>query len=389
MSGPAFRFPALRVRVFCLIAALVPFQLQAAPDPIITDFGNDQVLAELPRNAPGIRSNPDSAEEAGNRLQRLIIQARTTGDPRYLGYAQTLINNWSEDNLTDRLRVLRATLRQSLHQFEPARSDLEQVLTTFSDTEQRIQARLTLANLELVQGRYGVARKQCQALQSDYPGLVAASCLASVEARTADPEKAYEGLALALVETNKRQRPDSTSRLWAEGTLGDIAAQAGLPEAQVHWQRVLEANPNDLYIRAQLADWHLEQGHFERVLALTNGFDAVDTLAVIRAIAMARMGHPDSDELNGRLRQRFKEARWRGALLHARDTALFLLEIENQPQEALELAIENWNSQKEPLDTRLLLRSSVAANDKVQYQSVRDWLIKQGQRDARYPEFEQ
>lgn len=389
MSDPAFRFPALRGRLFCLIAALVPLQLQAAPDPIITDFGDDQVLAELPRNAPGIRSNPDSAEEAGNRLQRLIIQARTTGDPRYLGYAQTLINNWPGDKLTDRLRVLRATLRQSLHQFDPARSDLEQVLTTSSDTEQRIQARLTLANLELVQGRYGVARKQCQALQSDYPGLVAASCLASVEARTDDPERAYESLTLAVVETNQRQRPDSTSRLWAEGTLGDIAAQAGRPEAQAHWQKVLAANPNDLYVRAQLADWHLQQGDFERVLALTNGFDAVDPLAVIRAIAMARMGHSDSEALNDRLRQRFTEARWRGALLHTRDAARFLLEIENQPQEAMELAIENWHSQKEPLDTRLLLRSSIAANDKGRYQSVRDWLINQGQQDARYPEFKQ
>ncbi|WP_349520361.1 tetratricopeptide repeat protein [Marinobacter sp. NFXS11] len=347
------------------------------------------MLAELPRNAPDIRQNTGSAEEAGNHLQRLITQARTSGDPRYLGYAQTLINEWSEEHLTDRLRVLRATLRQSLHQFEPARSDLEQVLTTSSDAEQRIQARLTLANLELVQGRYDVAIKQCKALQADYPGLVAASCLASAEARTANPEQAYASLALALVETSKRQRPDSTSRLWTEGTLGDIAAQAGLPQAQVHWHRVLVATPDDLYIRAQLADWHLAQTNFERVLTLTDGFDTVDTLAVIRAIAMARMGHPDSDGLNDRLRQRFQEARWRGALLHARDAARFLLDVDGQPQEALELAIENWQNQREPLDTRLLLRSSLAANDIAEYQNVRDWLREQGQRDARYPEFEQ
>src|SRR6056297_797023 len=122
ISGPAFRFPALRGRVFWLIAALVPFQLQAAPGAIITDFGDDQMLAELPRSVPEIPRDHESAEEAENHLQRLIILARTSGDPRYLGYAQTLINNWSEENLTDRLRVLRATLRQSLHQFDSARS---------------------------------------------------------------------------------------------------------------------------------------------------------------------------------------------------------------------------------------------------------------------------
>jgi len=389
ISGPAFRFPALRGRFFWLIAALVPFQLQAAPGAIITDFGDDQMLAELPRSVPEIPRDHESAEEAENHLQRLIILARTSGDPRYLGYAQTLINNWSEENLTDRLRVLRATLRQSLHQFDSARSDLERVISSSSDRQQRIQARLTLANLELVQGRYKEAEQHCQALQSTYPGLIAQSCLASVQARTAAPETAYRNLASQLAESINRQPADSTSRLWTEGTLGDIAAQAGLPEATVHWQRVVKATPDDLYVRAQLADWHLVRGHFERVLTLTRGFEAVDTLAVIRAIAMKRMDHPGSHELNNRLQQRFEEASWRGALLHARDVARFELDIENQTQKALRLATENWESQREPLDTRLLLRSALAADDKVQYQRVRDWLKEQGQSDARYPEFKQ
>ena len=387
--GPVFSLPALRGRPFWLIATFAAFQAQAAPDPIITDFGVDQILTELPRSAAEVFRETDSPEEAGDRLQILITQARASGDPRYLGYAQTLVNRWPEEQLTDRLRVLRATLRQSLHQFDSARSDLERVISTSSDTQQRIQARLTLANLELVQGRYEEAEQHCRALQSAYPGLIAQSCLASVQARTADPEKAYRNLASQLAESINRQPADSTSRLWAEGTLGDIAAQAGLPEAKVHWQRVVKATPNDLYVRAQLADWHLERGHFEQVLRLTQGFDAVDTLAVIRAIAMERMGHPGSNELNSRLRQRFEEARWRGALLHARDVARFELDIENQTEKALRLATKNWESQREPLDTRLLLRSALAAGDKVQYQRVRDWLKDLGQSDARYPEFKQ
>lgn len=387
--GPAFSFPALRGRTFWLIATFAPFHAQAAPDPIITDFGDNQVLTEIPRSAAEVLRETDSAEEAGDRLQLLITKARASGDPRYLGYAQTLVNRWPEAKLTDRLRVLRATLRQSLHQFDSARSDLERVISSSSDEQQGIQARLTLANLELVQGRYKEAEQHCQALQSVYPGLIAQSCLASVQARTADPEKAYRDLASQLADSIDRQPSDSTSRLWTEGTLGDIAAQAGLPEARMHWRNVLKETPTDLYIRAQLADWHLEQDHFERVLVLTQEFEAVDTLAVIRAIAMKHMDHPGSNELNSRLRQRFDEARWRGALLHARDVARFQLDIENQPKEALRLAIENWESQREPLDTRLLLRSALASDDKAQHQRVSDWLSQQGQSDARYPEFRQ
>lgn len=387
--GPAFTLPALRGRIFWLVAAFAPFQAQAAPDPIITNFGDDPVLTELPSSAAAVLRETESPEKAGDRLQMLITQGRASGDPRYLGYAQTLVNRWPEEQMTDRLRVLRATLHQSLHQFDSARTDLERVISSSSDRQQRIQARLTLANLELVQGRYKEAERHCQALKSAYPGLIAQSCLASVQARTADPETAYRNLASQLADSINRQPADSTSRLWTEGTLGDIAAQAGLPEAKVHWQRVVKATPDDLYVRAQLADWHLGKGHFEQVLTLTRGFEAVDTLAVIRAIAMERVGHPGSSELNSRLRQRFEEARWRGALLHARDVARFELDIENQPQEALRLAIENWESQREPLDTRLLLRSALAANDTVQYQRVRDWLKEQGQSDARYPEFKQ
>ncbi|MDX1560202.1 MAG: hypothetical protein R3193_14945 [Marinobacter sp.] len=372
-----------------MIAVFAPFQIQAAPDPIITEFGDDEILAELPNAATEVFGETDSPTEVGDRLQMLITQARSSGDPRYLGYAKTLVNRWAEEQLTDRLRVLRATLRQSLHQFEPARADLEQVISSSSDNQQRIQARLTLANLELVQGRYKEAGRHCQALQSAYPGLIAKSCLASVQARTADPQKAYRNLAQQLTESTSRQQADSTSRLWTEGTLGDIAAQAGLPEAELHWRRVLQASPSDLYIRAQLADWHLEQDQFERVLTLTQGFEAVDTLAVIRAIAMKRMGHPGSDELNHRLRQRFEEARWRGTLLHARDVARFQLDVENEPHGALRLAIENWESQREPMDTRLLLRAALASGDSAQHQRVSDWLSQQGQSDARFPEFKQ
>lgn len=387
--GPALSLPALRGRLFWLIAVFAPFHIHAAPDPIITEFRDVEILTELPNAATEVFRETDSPNEVGDRLQTLITQARASGDPRYLGYAQALIDRWPEDRLTDRLRVLRATLRQSLHQFDSARADLERVISGPSDTRQRIQARLTLANLELVQGRYNEARQHCQALQSDYPGLIAKSCLASVKARTADPQKAYRNLAQQLAESKGRQPADSTSRLWTEGTLGDIAAQAGLPEAELHWRRVLQASPSDLYIRAQLSDWHLEQDQFGRVLTLTEGFEAVDTLAVIRAIAMKRTGHPGSDELIRRLRQRFEEARWRGTLLHARDVARFLLDVENQPQAALRLAIENWESQREPLDTRLLLRAALASDDRAQRQRVSDWLSQQGQSDARYPELKQ
>lgn len=387
--GPASSIPVLRGRAFWCLVALVfilPWQLQAAPEPINTEFKDDRILAELPASAPETLPERTTPERTADTLQTLITQARTSGDPRYLGYAQSLIGQWPDNQLTDRLLVLRATLRQSLHQFDAARADLARVLSGTVDRRQQVQARLTLANLELVQGRYAEARHHCQALRSGYPGLIADSCQALVSARTGNAELAYRALKRQVNKATSAGISNPTGRLWAEGTLGDIAAQTGMGSAPMHWQNVLSGNPDDLYIRGQLADWHLEQGNLDSVLALTRGYDAVDTLAVIRAIAMNRMAHPDADALNQQLRQRFAEARWRGAMLHKRDFARFQLDVEQRTGVALEFAIENWQSQREPLDTRLALRAALAADNSEQLQQVVDWLTRHGQVDARYPE---
>lgn len=385
---PASPHPALRGSLGWLAAALMSFQLQAAPEPITTDFPDDQVLAVLPEATPSETWRKDTAEETARRLENLIGQARSSGDPRYLGYAEALIAHWPDEELTDRLRVLRATLQQSLHRFDVARSELLHVLSASTDRRQRVQARLTLANLELVQGNYRNAKIHCDALNADYPGLIAQSCQALVAARTGKPERAYKRLTSQLADRRGNGNLDTTSWLWTEGTLGDIAAQTGLANARMHWQTVLAEDPDDLYIRAQLADWHLQHNQPEQALLLTQGYEAVDPLAVIRAIAMKRLDHPGSEALNLQLRQRFEEAEWRGAMLHARDFARFLLDVEGQPTEALYWAAENWQSQREPLDTRLLLRSALAAQDPGQSRAVTDWLTSQGQQDARYPELQ-
>lgn len=385
---PATFLPALRGRAFWIGLGLAgvllsPNPLQAAPSPIQSDFADDAVLATLPDTPPVPEQLPTTSTGLADRVQNLIGNARSTGDPRYLGYAERLFQRWPESPLTDRLLVLRATLSQSLHRFEQAREDLTMVLERSRNRQHRIQARLTLANLETVRGRYPEAQQQCRHLAQEYPGLIAESCSAQVAARTGDPETAYRALKTLLANADT-ERP--TARLWAEGTLGDIAAQLGRDMAENHWRHVLSASPSDLYTRAQLADWYLQKGHYQQVLALTEGHEQVDSLAVIRAIAMLRSNHPEQVVLTRQLRERFNEARWRGALLHQRDYARFLLDVESRPEQALEHAWDNWQSQREPMDTRLLLRAAQAAGNRDTLALLRQWLEQHRQTDARYPE---
>ena len=386
---PASTFPALRGRAFCAgllltaLAGLTGFSASATatPGPIKTDFNDTDVITELPEPALTAPATPDSPEQLADLIRRQIERARSTGDPRFLGYAEGALQQW-QGELTVRLLVLRATLEQSLHRFGKARNDLDAAIHSASDPRQTTQAILLLANLETVQGNYGAARKHCKQLQQRYPGLIASSCLAQVEARTGRARQAYRTLQRQVAGA----RADTTSLLWAEGTLGDIAAQLGMPEAAQHWQRVLDASPDDLYTRAQLADWNLSRNRPDRTLALTAGYAEVDTLAVIRAIAMARSGHPAARTLAESLGERFAEARWRGNLLHQRDMARFQLDIVGDAEAALTFAKGNWQQQREPFDTRLLLRAAEAADDAQSRQQVRAWLNAHGQTDARFPE---
>ncbi len=385
---PASTFPTPPGGAFCagllLLTALAGFctSATAAPGPIKTDFDDSDILVELPEPVLSAPTLPDSPEQLADILQSQIVQSRSTGDPRFFGYAEGLLQQWPGE-ITARLRVLRATLRQGLHQFDAARQDLDTVIANSDDPQQRNQARLLLANLETVQGNYDKAREHCDHLQGTYPGLIAASCVAQVEARTGHAREAYNTLR---EQVRSASATDVTGRLWAEGTLGDIAAQLGAENAPDHWMAVLAVTPDDLYTRGQLADWYLDQGNSTRVLELTQDYEDVDSLAVIRATAMKRAGDPRADALIHDLRERFAEARWRGTMLHQRDIARFQLDIEDSPADALENAVNNWSDQREPLDTRLVLRAAGAAGDRQQQRQIRDWLEKQGQTDARYPE---
>ena len=385
---PANTRTALRRRAFrCLaltISLVLPTTLLAAPVGIDTDFNDNDILATLPATAPVVNDQPSTAQQAADMVQRYIHQARTEGDPRYLGYARALLDRWPENNMTDRLVVLDATVHQSLHQFQKARELLSEVVES-GDRIQRIQARLTLANIELVQGNYTAAHTHCEQLASTLPGLISTSCLAHVQARTGQASIAYATLLTAIQNAT---HPDPTSLIWAEGTLADIATQLGRPEAGEHWQRVLTMAPDDLYARAQLADWRLEQGDTRAVIELTNGFENVDELAVIRAIAMKRQSHEGIDRMAALLKDRFDEALWRGNLLHQRDLARYALDIADDPDTALPYALSNWLEQREPMDTRLVLRAAKRLDDQSVLNDVRSWLQRHNQQDARYPDGE-
>jgi len=58
---------------------------------------------------------------------------------------------------------------------------------------------------------------------------------------------------------------------------------------------------------------------------------------------------------------RFQALALRGSDFFGREQARFALELQHDPQAALDLARRNWQVQREPWDTRLLLEAALAA----------------------------
>jgi len=108
-------------------------------------------LTQLKRMRAALAANPQQIEIAAPVARRAIEAARETGDPRFLGQAQAALAPWwSSNDAPEIALVLRATVKQSQHDFAGALADLDLVLKRNAANG---QARLTRATVLTVHGR--------------------------------------------------------------------------------------------------------------------------------------------------------------------------------------------------------------------------------------------
>jgi tetratricopeptide (TPR) repeat protein len=374
---------AVGLAVALTAAALVaPNRAAAAAQTYVPRDAATIVAHVPPRDArelaerQALAAAPERVELAVEIARSEIERARRLSDPRYLGRAQATLARWWKlaDPPSDVL-LLRATIEQSLHQFEAARADLDRVVALHPED---VQAHLTRAVVATVRADYAAARQSCAALHQLATPLVAVMCSAPLDALSGDIDGAYRRVAAQL--TNRTQ-PEL--RTWALTTLAELAIQAGRePTAAQHLREVLELDPDDTYARAALADILLPNAPAEASQLLA-GFETVDTLLVRRAIAEDRIKGPSATKLVRAMRDRFAAARERGDQVHLREEAMFVLAVDSDPDRALELARRNWDVQKELADARLLVEAAVEARKPDATAPVIAWARATGVRDAR------
>ncbi len=366
---------------------LVPFLLFFGSDVYSAPFipaSDTEVLEQLPFKARDpvtrelrslreeLSQSPGNPDKAVTLAQRYYQLALADGDPRFIGYAQAALAPWWEmEQPPVAVLVQRARLRQYNHDFERALTDLH--LATRLEPRNG-NAWSLLAAIHMVQAEYATARRDCEKLQGLASTLIVSACVATVDSLSGQAVQAYSTLNKAYTAA-----PAATAeeKLWVLTRLAEISDRLGrTQEADRYFKQALKLNITDAYLLAVYAEFLLDEKRYSDVIALLRGNERSDVLLMRLALAEKASKAPKAGEHQEVLRNRFDAARLRGDKLHIQDEARFYLYLLANTKEALRLAQENWLTQHEPSDARILLEAALAAKDKAAAQPALTWFAQ-------------
>lgn len=352
-----------------LACALFACPLPALAAPRIPQ-DERQVLERLPEQRSSAASrqlkqlrqrlaaDPANARLASELAEGYYRTAQRQGDPRYIGYAQSVLAPWQgKTDAPDEILLARALVTQFLHDFRAARQDLDTVLARHPGDPGALSIR---AILQLVQADFAGALADCQSLARVNASLVAAACEPAVRAVTGEARAAYDILLAAM---HSHRHAPVNERLWVLIRLAEIAQRmSDSARAEKHFREALGLGIEDQYLLAVYAEFLLDQNRPLEAIDLLRGQERNDVLLFRLALAERLAGAPLAAEHEKLLAARIEAARMRGDKLHLSDEAQFELHFRHNPQAALRLALENWESrQREPSDVRLLMEAALAA----------------------------
>ena len=371
-----------------LLCACLPVLAWCAP---YTPKDGSAVIEQLPRRADatqlalrGLRQQlndtPQDLPLATGLAQRYIALARSETDPRYLGYAQAALAPWWRQAAPPvPVRLLRATILQSTHQFGPALQDLDAVI---AQEPANGQAWLTRATVLTVQGDYARATAACARLSALTTQLVTVTCLANIASVTGRAASSERLLDLTL-QRSAGAAPELES--WALTLLAEMAARRGeIALAEARYKTALARQPRDSYLLGAYADFLLDQRRPQDVVKLLKEQQRIDALLLRHALALQALPGQQAafQAATAELAARFHAAMQRGDTVHQREQARFALCLQQDAPAAVQLAQKNWAIQKEVPDMRILLEAALAARNYAAAQPVLAWIAANGVEDV-------
>ena len=377
-----------------LFFSLSGLAAQAAP---FTPANDSDVVERLPLSAtdPSVRrlqslrkqldAKPNDVSLRLEIARRYFDLAMAQGDPRYVGYASAALSPLDKtppntNALAANYWLTKGMLQQYSHNFDGALDSLNKASQADSQSPDPYAWR---AAIHMVQANYSGAQTECNALKPLSTPLFATGCSQYVQAHSggaAGLQTAFDALN-AAVKSEPNASPELM--LWELTRLAEMAIRLNRPaEADAYFQRALKLGVTDQFLLGAYADFLLTQNKPDAVIELLSNWERSDILLLRLALAGKATKHPKATEWANKLRDRFKEAAQRGDRLHEQEAARFELDIENNPNKALALAVNNYKLQKEPRDAQVLLRAALAAKDVTAAEPALTWLKQNNYEDA-------
>lgn len=353
---------------FFLLAEAAP-KVPAADSDVLERLPGrprDPANAHLRALRQSLADDPRNPERAARLAGALFRRAMSSGDPRYVGYAEAALAPWRSQDAPAEVLFARGLLRQYRHDFRGGLADLQRTLELDPGHE---GARAWRAAIFMVRAEYDAAARECAALPPDE--LYSIACSAYVQATTGGAREGYARLLKASAE--KDAEPED--RLWVRTRLAEMAWRLGdLAAAERHFREALALGIEDNFLLAAYADFLLEGGRPRDAIALLRERTRSDTLLLRLALAQKAAGSAEADASIRALGERFAAASLRGEKLHLAEEARYLLDLKGDAKGALAAAIENWSDQREPRDALVLLQAAAAAGDAKAAEPVLRWL---------------
>ena len=154
--------------------------------------------------------------------------------------------------------------------------------------------------------------------------------------------------------------------------------------AEKHFRAGVALGVTDGFILAAYADFLLDRDRPQEVVPMLKDWERSDVLLLRLTLAEHADKQPSARGHIALMKERFAASALRGDKLHQQQEARFHLYLLGDVPGALRLAEENYRTQREPVDARILLEAALAAKDRQAAQPALEWLRTSGYEDPHF-----
>jgi len=349
-----------------LVLLLASSPAAAQRPPLVVPDDPNLVLEVLPPGYTGLSAPALPGDAQLPRIQQMLDAAARTGDTRLSTRAQALLERIEPDKVDADVLRARAFSAQHRHDFDLSRELLTQVLRRDPSDG---GALLSRAQVNIVQGDMTKARSDCATLVLRVDAGLGTICTAALQLRLGD----YPSAARLADRWIAGSDASASMQRFVLMMRGDIASRMGATDATRFYQRALALDQQDVRTRLAFARHLRRIGQPREAIAVLRSAAASDTVLLQRTLAAREAGLPDAKQWADQLAKSFELARQTGTDTELRDEAEYFLVVRQNPERGLQLALENFRTQRDLEDEELLERAAKAMRRPEALQTLRDW----------------